>query len=200
MEFFGRWHVRIKHTFTSTIKALAGVTMYTLALTACGSTDDGRSYSLPDNICGITVDSEILAQLLDDGDELVQDANSFSRSGSYICHMYVDGNDSVVSDANWHESGYTLREYFEYSNIKGVRYVEGGSTRRGDPALRRSSHVPESAKRATSWTYLSKTWNGMKSHEVSWRSSDHPTSTRTRKSSAVLPESRVYSASRKTHR
>lgn len=126
MEFFGRWHVRIEHTFTSTIKALAGVTMYTLALTACGSTDDGRSYSLPDNICGITVDSEILAQLLDDGDELVQDANSFSRSGSYICHMYVDGNDSVVSDANWHESGYTLREYFEYSNIKGVRYVEGG--------------------------------------------------------------------------
>ncbi|MGV9955455.1 hypothetical protein ACWDU0_26680 [Streptomyces cellulosae] len=118
--------MRTRYTLTSAGRALAAATLCALPLTACGSDGDGRSYPTPDNICGITVDSQSLEKLLDDGDELVQDANSFPLSGSYICHMYVDGNDSVVSDANWHESGYTLREHFEYSNIKGVRYFQGG--------------------------------------------------------------------------
>lgn len=118
--------MRTKRTFTTTTEALAAAFLCALPLTACSSTDDGRSYSVPDNICGIDVDSKILEKLLDDGDEMVQDANNFPLSGSYICHMYVDGNDSVVSDASWHESGYTLREHFEYSTIKGVRYFQEG--------------------------------------------------------------------------
>lgn len=39
--------------------------------------------------------------------------------------MYVDGNDSVVSDAAWRESGYELRDLFETYDVKGLRYFKG---------------------------------------------------------------------------
>ncbi|GGQ91945.1 hypothetical protein ACH4NV_31305 [Streptomyces althioticus] len=111
---------------TPTGVTLATILLSVTPLAACSSAADSASYPIPDNICGIATDSAILEQLLDEGDELVQDANHFPLRGDYICHMYVDGNDSVVGDATWQESGYTLRDHFEYSGRKGIHYFGGG--------------------------------------------------------------------------
>jgi hypothetical protein len=106
--------------------ALVGALLCTLSLTACTSESKGPSYPIPDNICGIPANKVILETLLDDGDDLKQDAGQFTLEEGQFCHMYVDGNDSVVSDADWHRSGYTLQDYFEFSDLKGIRYFQGG--------------------------------------------------------------------------
>ncbi|WP_146228910.1 hypothetical protein [Streptomyces sp. NWU339] len=96
-----------------------------MALTACDSSNAGLSYPAPDNICGIPADKEALESLLDDGDELEQDTGPFSLTEGQFCHMYVDGNDSVVSDGNWHENGYELRDLFQDYEAKNLRYFKG---------------------------------------------------------------------------
>jgi hypothetical protein len=97
------------------------------ALAACGSSDDeGLSYPVPDNMCGIPVDKDVLESLLDDGDKLEQDTGGDTLAEGQFCHMYVDGNDSVVSDADWRENGYELRDLFEFYDVKGLRYFKGG--------------------------------------------------------------------------
>ncbi|WP_221750944.1 hypothetical protein [Streptomyces sp. TRM72054] len=101
-------------------------TLLVLALAACDSSDGSLSYPAPNNICGIPADKKVLESLLDDGDKLEQDAGYFSLTEGQFCHMYVDGNDSVVSDAAWHEGGYDLRDYFQDYDVKGLRYLEGG--------------------------------------------------------------------------
>ncbi|MEU5461783.1 hypothetical protein ACH4KU_32890 [Streptomyces althioticus] len=111
---------------SSSMRALTTAILCTLPLTACSSTKDGLSYQVPDNICGISADKQILGDLLHDGDELGQDTGHFTLEEGQFCHMYVDGNDSVVSDADWNESGYTLRDYFDLSARKGTRYFAGG--------------------------------------------------------------------------
>ncbi|MDN3289875.1 hypothetical protein QWL27_29590 [Streptomyces thermocarboxydus] len=109
-------------------RALAVAALCTLSLSACTSSsdDEGLSYPAPDNMCGIPANKNILETLLDDGDELKQDSGYFTLEEGQFCHMYVDGNDSVVSDADWQKNGYTLRDYFEFSELKRVRYIEGG--------------------------------------------------------------------------
>lgn len=103
-------------------KLLTITLLLALPLTACNSSGKGLSYPVPDNICGIPADKEVLETLLDDGDELEQDPGYFTLAEGQFCHMYVDGNDSVVSDADWHESGYGLRDLFEYYEVKDLRY------------------------------------------------------------------------------
>lgn len=98
-----------------------------MALAACDSTKEGLSYPAPGNICGIPADNKVLESLLDDGDELEQDAGPFSLAQGQFCHMYVDGNDSVVSDGNWHEDGYELRDLFQDYEVKNLRYSRGGA-------------------------------------------------------------------------
>jgi len=106
---------------------LLASTFLATALTACGSSnDEGLSYPVPDNICGIPADKKVLESLLDGGDKLEQDTGYFSLTEGQFCHMYVDGNDSVVSDAAWHESGYKLRDLFETYEVKDLRYFEDG--------------------------------------------------------------------------
>ena len=107
-------------------RALTAVLLCTLPLTACTSTKEGLSYPVPDNICGIPADKEILKELLDDGEKLKQDDGGDDITEGQFCHMYVDGNDSAISDADWQESGYTLREYFEDFQVKGIRYFADG--------------------------------------------------------------------------
>ncbi|MDT3727949.1 hypothetical protein ROS62_24955 [Streptomyces sp. DSM 41972] len=107
-------------------RVLTSALLCTLPLTACSSSNEGLSYPTPNNICGIPADEEILATLLDDGDELKQDTGYFSLEEGQFCHLYVDGNDSVVSDADWNEAGYTLRDYFNVSAREGTRYFAGG--------------------------------------------------------------------------
>ncbi|WP_344006217.1 hypothetical protein [Streptomyces thermocarboxydovorans] len=111
---------------SSTRRALAAILLCTLPLTACTSVKEGLSYPVPDNICGIPADKEILQELLDDGDKLEQNTGHFTFEEGQICHTYVDGNDSVVSEGDWEKSGYTLRDYFESYDVKGIRYFKGG--------------------------------------------------------------------------
>nr|WP_215208884.1 hypothetical protein [Streptomyces sp. CHD11] len=100
---------------------------FTVVLTACGTSDDELSYPVPDNICGISVDPDILGRLLHDGDELEQDTGHFSLTEGQICHMYVDGNDSVQGIGDWHESGYELSDHFVGLGRKHLRYSKGGT-------------------------------------------------------------------------
>ncbi|MEF9906728.1 hypothetical protein [Streptomyces sp. P9-A2] len=81
---------------------------------------------MPDNICGIPAGKSVLESLLHDGNELKQDTGHFTREEGQFCHMYVDGNEAVVSDGNWHESGYELRDLFQDYEVKGLRYFEAG--------------------------------------------------------------------------
>ncbi|MEV5427063.1 hypothetical protein AB0K85_30490 [Streptomyces cellulosae] len=108
------------------MRALTTAILCILSLTACSSTKDGLSYQVPDNICGIPANKRILGDLLHDGDQLRQDTGYFTLEEGQFCHMYVDGNDSVVSDADWNDSGYTLRDYFDLSARNGTRYFAGG--------------------------------------------------------------------------
>ncbi|MFD7700967.1 hypothetical protein [Streptomyces caelestis] len=107
-------------------KKLIAAALISISLTACSSPKEGLSYPTPDNICGIPADKEVLEGLLHDGDELEQNTGHFSLTEGQFCHMYVDGNDSVISDANWHESGYSLRDYFWDYEVEGLRYFRGG--------------------------------------------------------------------------
>jgi hypothetical protein len=107
---------------------LLAAALLALALTACGSSDDKKlSYPVPDDICGIPADKDVLESLLDDGDELEQDSGYFDLAEGQFCHMYVDGNDSVISDAGWHESGFELRDLFQGNEPKGLRYLKDGA-------------------------------------------------------------------------
>ncbi|MEU3733562.1 hypothetical protein AB0E81_29810 [Streptomyces sp. NPDC033538] len=107
-------------------KKLVTSAILLLTLTACDDSGEGLSYSAPDNICGIPADKKVLEALLHDGDKLEQDTGYFTLTEGQFCHMYVDGNDSVVSDATWKESGYELSDLFEYYDVKDVRYFKGG--------------------------------------------------------------------------
>ncbi|MGC9442561.1 hypothetical protein [Streptomyces sp. WG5] len=107
-------------------KRLAAAIALALILTACDDSNDGLSYDTPDNICGVPADGKILESLLDDGDILKQDTGHFSLTEGQFCHMYVDGNDSVVSDATWHDSEYGLRDLFQDYDLNGVRYISDG--------------------------------------------------------------------------
>ncbi|WP_406725209.1 hypothetical protein WJ438_11850 [Streptomyces sp. GD-15H] len=107
-------------------KALLTTVLLSLALTACNSSKEGLSYPAPDNICGIPAEKEVLESLLDDGEELKQDTGYFSLTEGQFCHMYVDGNESVISDASWRGKGYSLRDLFQDRKKKGIRYLEGG--------------------------------------------------------------------------
>ncbi|MEW1872472.1 hypothetical protein AB0420_30990 [Streptomyces caelestis] len=109
------------------LKRLLSAILVSLPLTACGTSDgEGLSYPAPDNICGIPANKEVLESLLDDGDKLEQDTGHFTLKEGQFCHMYVDGNDSVVSDSRWHESGYELRDHFLTYEVKNLRYIKGG--------------------------------------------------------------------------
>ncbi|WP_344016432.1 hypothetical protein [Streptomyces thermospinosisporus] len=108
------------------LKKLATATAVAVAVTACNAPSDGIAYTVPDNICQIPADKEILETLLDEGKRLKQDDGGDDITEGKFCHMYVDGNDSVVSDADWEKSGYTLRDYFEFYDVKGIRYFGDG--------------------------------------------------------------------------
>ncbi|MER7056718.1 hypothetical protein [Streptomyces sp. NPDC000351] len=110
-----------------TPKRLAIAIALTLTLTACDDQSSGLSYDTPDNICGIPANKNVLKSLLDDGNKLKQDTGYFNLMEGQFCHMYVDGNDSVVSDAAWHGSDYDLRDLFQDYDLKGVRYIKGGT-------------------------------------------------------------------------
>lgn len=108
------------------VRLIAAIAL-TATLSACGSSDDGLSYPLPDNICDISVDPEALEPLLPDGDELKQETGPSSLAEGQICQIYVDGNDAVQGISEWHESGYELPDYFVGLNLKNVRYSKGGT-------------------------------------------------------------------------
>jgi len=110
------------------VKRLIAAACLAATLTACSPSDGERlSYPVPDDICGILADKDVLESLLDDGDKLEQDTGHFSLSEGPFCHMYVDGNESVVSDAGWHESGYELRDLFQGNEPEELRYLKGGA-------------------------------------------------------------------------
>ncbi|AZM59724.1 MULTISPECIES: hypothetical protein [unclassified Streptomyces] len=115
----------IRGLVLSPVRLIAAVA-FAVTLAACGSSNKGLSYLVPDNICGISVDPEILESLLHDGDELEQDTGPFSLTEGQICHMYVDGNDSVLGVGDWHESGFELRDHFVGLDRKHLHYSEGG--------------------------------------------------------------------------
>ncbi|GAA0665494.1 hypothetical protein GCM10009535_51530 [Streptomyces thermocarboxydovorans] len=108
------------------LKKLVTATVIAVTVTACSTSSEGTAYAVPDHICGIPADKEILKTLLDEGDELKQDDGGDDITEGQFCHMYVDGNDSVVSNADWEESGFTLREFFEDLKVKGIRYFGDG--------------------------------------------------------------------------
>ncbi|MFI2413145.1 hypothetical protein [Streptomyces sp. NPDC018947] len=113
-----------EHQKRAALPAILIAVVVTLAATACDSPD--RSFSTPDNICGIPAAEDVLSSLLDDGNELEQSTGYFSLPDGQLCHMYVDGNDSVVSEAQWHERGYELRDLFQGKRIEGLRYIKEG--------------------------------------------------------------------------
>ncbi|MFF9201212.1 hypothetical protein ACF1AE_05195 [Streptomyces sp. NPDC014986] len=98
-----------------------------MTLTACQSSNEGLSYTVPDDICGIPATRDVLESLLDDGGKIEQDTGPFSLTEGQFCHMYVDGNDSVVSDGNWHKNGYGLRDLFQDYEVKNLRYFKAGA-------------------------------------------------------------------------
>src|SRR5690606_473900 len=55
------------------LKKLATATAVAVAVTACNAPSDGIAYTVPDNICQIPADKEILETLLDEGKRLKQD-------------------------------------------------------------------------------------------------------------------------------
>ncbi|PZT68417.1 hypothetical protein DN402_10105 [Streptomyces sp. SW4] len=118
------------------------------ALTGCGSSDDeGLSYPAPDSICGVPADKEVLESLLDDGDKLEQDDGGDTLADGQFCHLYVDGNDSVTSDGDWHERDYELRDYFQDYEVKNLRYLKGGEYASWNSGVVMVAPVPGSARR-----------------------------------------------------
>lgn len=107
-------------------KLILTVITASAASAACYSSNNGVSYTAPDNICGISANKKVLLSLLGDGRELKQDSGYFSITEGQFCHMYVDGNDALVSDAAWHTDTYKLRDLFQDYEVKGLRYLKGG--------------------------------------------------------------------------
>ncbi|MEV7793800.1 hypothetical protein [Streptomyces sp. NPDC087512] len=108
------------------VNRLITATLLASSLVACSSSHDGTSYTVPDNICGIPANRDVLEALLHDGKKLEQSTGYFTLLEGQFCHMYVDGNDSVVSDGAWHEKGYELRDHFRDYDVKGLRYLKAG--------------------------------------------------------------------------
>ncbi|MFJ3897829.1 MULTISPECIES: hypothetical protein [unclassified Streptomyces] len=70
-------------------RTAAAVTMLVLATAGC--TDSGsRAYTVPDTVCGVAVDSDLLSPLLPDGEKLTQRAYDAGQE-SPRCRLSVDG-------------------------------------------------------------------------------------------------------------
>jgi len=71
--------------------AATAVTLLVLVLATAGCTDsDSRAYAVPDKVCGVAVDSDLLSPFLPDGQKLTQRAYN-SGQESPRCRLSVDG-------------------------------------------------------------------------------------------------------------
>jgi len=74
---------------TEASAAAAAVTLLVLATAGC-SDSDARAYTVPDKVCGVAVDSDLLSPFLPDGRKLTQRAYN-SGQESPRCRLSVDG-------------------------------------------------------------------------------------------------------------
>lgn len=85
--------------------ALTSALVLGLVLSSCTSSDaDARGYTVPDSLCGTTVDPALLSPFLPSGEKLTTRKESPS-GGTKRCTLLVDGEQSVVASRIWWKQG-----------------------------------------------------------------------------------------------
>ncbi|MEW2809805.1 hypothetical protein AB0929_22270 [Streptomyces massasporeus] len=85
--------------------SVATLTTLIFTLAGCGGDEKKREYTVPNNLCGISVDSDTLAPFLPPGRKItVQDK---SYSGAKGCQVTVDNKLIFITNQVWLEEGRT---------------------------------------------------------------------------------------------
>ena len=85
--------------------SIATLTSLTFTLAGCGGDEKKREYTVPNNLCGIPVDSDILAPFLPSGRKITVKDKSYS--GAKGCQVTVDNKLIFITNPVWLEGGRT---------------------------------------------------------------------------------------------
>lgn len=93
---------------TSTFISMAVLAI--LSASGCTEADEGRRYPVPNSLCGMDIDTDLIEPFLPPGDQIHQTEDG---AGTIIrsCNVSVDGEDVFqVSQERW-EEGWTIRRF-----------------------------------------------------------------------------------------
>ncbi|MET7318857.1 hypothetical protein ABZX83_26480 [Streptomyces thermoviolaceus] len=69
-------------------------------LSSCGGNQEKREYSVPDTVCGTSIDSQTLTPFLPPGKKLTTEAKKFSPNVEK-CRVVVDGKLAAITSQEW---------------------------------------------------------------------------------------------------
>lgn len=79
--------------------AASAAAAFCLALVTSGCGGPQVNYAIPDNLCGLSVDHNLLQPFFPPGDRVEFDGDSFDgRKAKSFCQYYVDGNTALAVD------------------------------------------------------------------------------------------------------
>lgn len=82
-----------------------------LLFTLCGCSGDGKSYAVPEKICGVPVQEDALRDLLPTGAELkTEESHTSGIPERRHCGVLVDGNVELTSEGVWRKDGFTAED------------------------------------------------------------------------------------------
>ncbi|MDK1475145.1 hypothetical protein QNO07_17275 [Streptomyces sp. 549] len=83
--------------------ALTAATL--LTMTSCS---DGKNYSVPEDICGVPVERDLLDNLLPPGDHSSQNEENYGIGERlYSCKLRIDSTAIIVTRGKWHDESKT---------------------------------------------------------------------------------------------
>jgi hypothetical protein len=82
------------------LTSTAGAIALIAALSSCGGNQEKREYSVPDALCGISIDSRALTPFLPSGKKLTTEAKRIAPNVTK-CRVVVDGELAAITSQEW---------------------------------------------------------------------------------------------------
>lgn len=110
---------RVEARLTTQRLAASAVTLATVGvLVGCSTSDEGKNYDVPESLCGTSLDSGTIVELLPPGNKIdVQENNPVPSRKR--CQVNVDGKAALRVSQEWWEEGDTVVDV-----AKGVPQVK----------------------------------------------------------------------------
>ncbi|GAU71098.1 putative hypothetical protein [Streptomyces sp. NBRC 110611] len=103
---------RVPHATTWRRATASAAAALSLILLASGCGGPQVNYAIPEEVCGITVDQDLLRPLFPPGDRVQFDGDVLSdgKKAKSICQYYVDGNTALLVDSKRNSENVTAEQ------------------------------------------------------------------------------------------